>query len=160
MSCAECSREASNELRETQFCKKVHKSCTGEASCELPLTQVYESCTGEASCELPNTQKYRLREAGCELRMAKGTNSSCGTAHLVDVDQSNIPRELSSSSDQAILTNTDFKMSRTFPIGYFTAPSSTKFRRANKIQVRTGVIPCVSGPIQFTVTNNSKQRLQ
>jgi len=37
----ECSREASSELRETKFCKKVHKSCTGEASCELPDTQVH-----------------------------------------------------------------------------------------------------------------------
>jgi len=45
-------------------------------------------------------------------------------------------------------------------IGYFTAPSSKDLHRNNELQVVAGVAPCVSGCLDLTVTNQSKERLE
>ena len=48
---------------------------------------------------------------------------------------------------------------RYLQFGYLTNPSAQNTVAANKLQVSTGIIPCITAPLQFTITNTSNNRL-
>ena len=48
---------------------------------------------------------------------------------------------------------------RFLQLRYLTNPS-TNFNRNQQIQIAAGIVPCISGPLVFTVTNKGKNRLE
>ena len=44
-------------------------------------------------------------------------------------------------------------------LGYLTSPSTFIYRQGASLQVTAGVVPCITAPVEITVTNQGRKRL-